>query len=129
MLKGRGSKNVIPVAIGDKDGNPVAHTGMFVTCSDCWNTTQSWAGGPCHWRPTMPTADDCPNREKVMKDCYGKWENGERQTRSNGAFARLCKDVHFSPEGIQIGDATTIHIDKNEFLCIPCTLYFIGISK
>ena len=112
-IKSSQEHNLNPYSIGDKNGNPVAMWGMRVSCSDCWNTTQSWAGGPCHWRPTMPTADDCPNREKVMKDCYGKWENGRRETRSNGAFARLCKDVHFSPEGIQIGDATTIHIDKN----------------
>ena len=62
----------------------------------------------------MPSADDCPNREKVMKDCYGKLENGKRQTRSDvPVFERLCQNVHFSPEGIQIGDSTTVNIDKN----------------
>merc|ERR1711881_193733 len=76
--------NLLPWSVGDKNGKPVAMWGMRVSCSDCWNTTQSWAGGPCHWRPTMNTAPDAPNREIVMTSCFGGFdENGNRQKDEN----------------------------------------------
>lgn len=113
-MKSGQDHNLHPFSVGDANGDPVAMWGLRVSCSDCWNTTQSWAGGPCHWRPTMPSADDCPNREKIMKECYGNWENGQRQTKTSGTWARLCKDVHFSPEGIQIGSSPgSINIDTS----------------
>ena len=72
MLKGAGRANVLPVAIGDKDGNPVAHTGMFVTCSDCWDTAQDGFGGPCVVRPARI------NETLITKSGFRGWENGKR---------------------------------------------------
>ena len=57
--------NLHPYSIGDENGNPVAMWGLRVSCMDCWNTTQLWAGGPCMWRPTMPKN---PTRAKAAKD-------------------------------------------------------------
>jgi len=58
----------------------------------------------------MPTAPDCPNREKVMPDCFGKFENGERQIKTDHS----CKDIQFSPEGVQIGNSGTINVDTSD---------------
>ena len=105
--------NLHPWSIGDENGNPVAMWGMRVSCSDCWNTTQSWSGGPCHWRPTMTTAIDAPNRDKVTKTCFGGFdENGKR---IKDEVKNYCKnaEVSFTKEGIQIGNPGTIHIDNN----------------
>merc|ERR1712136_285817 len=105
--------NLNPWSVGDEHGNPVAMWGTRVSCSDCWNMTQSWAGGPCHWRPTMTTAPDCPNREQVVKDCYGYVdENGQRIKR----FAtKYCNKTHieFTATGIQLGNPGVRHIDQN----------------
>ena len=98
--------NLFPFSVGDENGNPVAMWSMRVSCSDCWNTTQEWAGGPCHWRPTMPTAPDAPNREHVKRGCFGGiGEDGKRIANTDN---RLCKQsdppIEFTKEGIQIGN-------------------------
>ena len=100
MLKGRGSKNVIPVAIGDKDGNPVAHTGMFVTCSDCWNTTQIGFGGPCVVRPAriIQASRSHFNANKGLNGMAKGWEN------VNGKWERIEnveKHITYTSTGIQ----------------------------
>ena len=94
-----GGHNLVTVVTGDEHGNPVNMTSMRVSCSDCWNTTQTWAGGPCHWRPCSPGDPDCPNREKVRRSCFGGWENGERTKLPT----LVCKNAHFTAEGIQVG--------------------------
>ena len=109
-MKSGQDHNLWPYSVGDENGNPVAMWGLRVSCSDCWNTTQSWAGGPCHWRPSMPTAPDCPNREKIMPDCFDKFENGQRQIKTDHS----CKDIQFSPEGVQIGNSGTINVDTSD---------------
>merc|ERR1711963_114135 len=91
--------NLVTVVVGDEHGKPVNMTNMRVSCSDCWNTTQQWAGGPCHWRPCSPHQSDCPNREKVRQSCFDGWENGQRKKKRY----LWCKDAYFTPEGIQIG--------------------------
>ena len=91
--------NLVTVVVGDEHGKPVNMTNMRVSCSDCWNTTQNWAGGPCHWRPCSPHQSDCPNREKVRQSCFDGWENGQRKKKRY----LWCKDAYFTPEGIQIG--------------------------
>merc|ERR1711884_530531 len=87
---------------------------MRVSCSNCWNTTQSWAGGPCTFRPTMPLTPDAPNREKVMLSCY-KMENGKRDVNSecDQGVCRDCRNadppISFTKEGKQIGNPGTIY--------------------
>ena len=104
--------NLFPFSVGDENGKPVAMWGMRVTCSDCWNTTQEWSGGPCTFRPTMPTAPDAPNREHVMRSCY-KMEDGKRVADLNN---RQCQKadppVSFTKEGFQVGNPGTIHTDN-----------------
>merc|ERR1712154_604072 len=60
--------NFRPFAVGDAEGNPVSTWGFRVGCSNCWNTAQTTMGGPCVWRPTSPSAEDCPNREQLSDD-------------------------------------------------------------
>merc|ERR1712223_191525 len=103
-MKSEQPHNLIPFSVGDEEGNPVSMWGMRVSCSDCWNTTQSWAGGPCTFRPTMPTAPDAPNREIVMRTCY-KMEDGKRVADMDiRGCQRADPPVTFSKEGKQIGN-------------------------
>ena len=95
MVSSQGG-NVYAAAIGDIDGNPVAHHGMRVTCSDCWNTAQDGFGGPCVFRPTTASAPDAPNRELLQKPALDGWENGKRISSTNG--------VTFTSTGIQKGN-------------------------
>ena len=95
MVSSQGG-NVYAAAIGDIDGNPVAHHGMRVTCSDCWNTAQDGFGGPCVFRPTTASAPDAPNRELLQKPALNGWENGKRVSSTNG--------VTFTSTGIQKGN-------------------------
>ena len=105
--------NLHPWSVGDENGDPVAMWGMRVSCSDCWNTDQLWAGGPCHWRPTMTTAPDAPNRQKVMRDCYGGLdENHKRVKNTKKSFCKKA-NIEFTSEGVQIGKTNPMHIDKN----------------
>lgn len=105
--------NLFPTSVGDEYGNPVAMWGMRVSCSDCWNTTQEWAGGPCHWRPTMPTAPDAPNRQHVMTPCGGGInDNGKRVASTKGNCKRANPPIEFTKEGIQIGNPGSIHTSK-----------------
>ena len=101
MINAHGIGNIYPAAIGDEDGNPVAHHGMRVTCSDCWNTAQDGFGGPCVFRPTMATAPDAPNRDLLQRPAFDKFENGERVADTDG--------VSFTTTGIQKGN-------KNSYL-------------
>ena len=96
MINAHGQGNIYPAAIGDEDGNPVAHHGMRVTCSDCWNTAQEGFGGPCVFRPTMATAPDAPNRDLLQRPAFDKFENGERVADTDG--------VTFTTTGIQKGN-------------------------
>ena len=107
MMSSNPNGNLLPFSVGDKNGNPVSMWGMRVSCSDCWNTTQEWAGGPCTWRVTTPTNPDAPNREKVMKSCYTMKE-GKRVVKNS----KNCRKVIFSKEGIQIGDSGAINKGK-----------------
>ena len=110
-MKSNQDHNLNPFSVGDENGNPVAMWGLRVSCSDCWNTTQTWAGGPCHWRPTTTSAPDAPNREQVMNSCFGGWdENNNRLTdESKGVCTRA--QVEFTSEGIQKGNSGLRRID------------------
>jgi len=103
MMSSNPNGNLVPFSVGDKNGSPVSMWGMRVSCSDCWNTTQEWAGGPCTWRLTTSNNPDAPNREKVMKTCY-KMKDGKRARSPS----KKCKNVEFSKEGIQKGDTGAI---------------------
>lgn len=98
--------NLHPFSIGDANGKPVAMWSMRVSCSDCWNTSQSWAGGPCTWRPSHPNSPDVHDTlaSPVRWNCFGGFDdNGKRITEKG--WGKKCKDVTYTPEGIQVGDS------------------------
>merc|ERR1712018_434975 len=61
----------------------------------------------------MTTAPDAPNRELVMRDCFGGWdENNKRLKDENKSYCKRS-NVTFTPEGIQKGNPGVMHIDQN----------------
>ena len=105
MVNSQGAGNVYPAAVGDINGNPVAHHGMFVTCSDCWNTAQIGFGGPCVIRPTLTSSPDAPNRDLLQKGALDGWENGVRVSSMN--------NVTFTSTGIQKGNPKGPTVSKS----------------
>ena len=105
MVNSQGAGNVYPAAVGDINGNPVAHHGMFVTCSDCWNTAQIGFGGPCVIRPTLTSSPDAPNRDLLQKGALDGWENGVRVSSTN--------NVTFTSTGIQKGNPKGPTVSKS----------------
>ena len=112
------SHNLFPYSIGDANGKPVAMWSMRVSCSDCWNTTQSWAGGPCTWRASTTSAPDIHDTlaASVRTDCFGGFDdNGKRTTSKEWYKLKKCKDVTYTPEGIQVGDPGQVWLnDKSQ---------------
>merc|ERR1711981_353679 len=111
-MKSNNEHNLYPYSVGDKDGNPVPMWGLRVSCSDCWNTSQSWAGGPCHWRPTMNTAPDAPNRDIVMTTCYGGLDENSERIKDEGKKQCRESNITFTKEGIQLGNPGPVHISQ-----------------
>lgn len=102
--------NFRPFAVGDAEGNPVSTWGFRVGCSNCWNTAQTTMGGPCVWRPTSPSAEDCPNRDQLSDDCFDGFDMDtlERKvTLGSNKEQRCCGDVTFGKDGIQRGASTS----------------------
>ena len=103
-INGRGfgmGKGLVPYVVGDVNGNPVASRGFRVSCSDCWNTTQLWMGGPCVWRPgRLESAKSGEN--EVMTSCFGGFdENNKRVKNKENSCGE--KEITFTPVGIQKG--------------------------
>ena len=116
MKSNNGEHNLRPYSIGDANGKPVAMWSMRVSCSDCWNTTQTWAGGPCTWRASTTSAPDIHDTlaASVRTDCFGGYDdNGKRTVRTDG-YAKKCKDVTYTPEGIQVGDPGQVWQDNGK---------------
>ena len=110
-MKSSQAHNLHPHAVGDSSGKPVATWGMRVSCSDCWNTTQSTMGGPCVWRPTKANAEDCLNFGQMTKPCFDGWdENNKRKVADNNC----CRDATFTPEGIQVGGKCQAFVDRTK---------------
>ena len=67
----------------------------------------------------MTTAPDAPNREQVMRSCYGGFDENKGRQLSEDCQALIRRKeigkITFTPEGIQIGNPGTIHTSKNAF--------------
>ena len=95
MINANGRGNIYSAAIGDRYGNPVAHHGMRVTCSDCWDTAQDGFGGPCVIRPTAPSSFDAPNKNLLQKPAFKGWKKIKARAHpfnwpTQGANSRFC---------------------------------------
>ena len=96
-MKSNQKHNLLPYSVGDENGRPVAMWSMRVSCEDCWNTTQTWAGGPCTWRATGSHNPDNPFKKPVRNPKFSGFdENGIRKGNS-----QVC----FTSEGIQVGNS------------------------
>ena len=61
---------------------------------------QAWAGGPCHWRPTVQQDGEAPNQEKIVTSCYnGMDESGNYKN----ATKEGCENAYFTKEGVEVG--------------------------
>merc|ERR1719209_1436142 len=89
------------VAVGDGEGNPIAHTGWRTSCMYVWNTTM---GGPCVLRPTPVGSWDAPSKTQFVNPnlCLkGVSKDGTCIVNMNSM--NQCKGFHCDKRGVFFG--------------------------
>ena len=90
------------IAIGNQDGEPVAHTGwwdffssfffLFFRRTSCFYHFNTSEGGPCVMRPMAPNSWDAPNpKDLTNANCVEDWRAGGLEGWDGEDFTGKCR--------------------------------------